>query len=200
MKIKAFFINNKKYISQRTLLMLIIYIIGICAGAIYCTLIASQFDDSLNNYLLNFFSKIRNELPYIDTLKSSLFKNIRIFFILFISSHFRLGPFVIMSTVGTRGFVAGFTSGVFVKYYSIKGLLLSMSSLFSSLLFLPMFLFFSSASFIMATDRKTTDSLQKKKYILLAIFTLTIFCASSVIDSYITTTFMKLIASLFTNL
>ncbi len=200
MKINAFFINDRKYISQKTLIMLIIYIIGICVGSIYCTLIASQFDESLSSYLLNFFTKIKDELPYLDTLKSSIFKNIRTFLILFISSHFRLGFLVVMSTVGIRGFVAGFASGIFIKYYSIKGLLLSVSSLFSSLLFLPAFLLFASASFIMSLERKTSESSQRKKYILLAICTLTIFCASSVIDSYITTTFMKLISSYFTNL
>lgn len=198
MKINAFFINYKRVITQKTLFMLIIYIIGICIGSIYCTLIASQFDESLNSYLFNFFTRIKDELPYVDTLTNSIFKNTRIFFILFISSYFRLGFLVVMSTVGIRGFVAGFASGIFIKYYSIKGLLLNFSSFFSSLTFLPAFLVFASNSYIMSTDRKNSDSSQRKKYILLAICTLTIFCASSVIDSYVTTTFMKLIASYFT--
>lgn len=199
MKIKGYILNSKNYIFQKTLLMLLIYITGISAGAIYCTIIASQFDDSLYSYLLNFFGKIKDELPYLDTFKSSIFKNIRLFLILFISSYFRLGSVSIITTVGIRGFVAGFSSGIFVKYYSIKGLLLSLSSLFSSLLFLPCFLFFASASFIMCSDRKMSDNIQKRRYVLLAICTLTIFCASSLIDSYVTTTFMKLISPFFTN-
>ncbi len=199
MKIKGYILNNKNYIFQKTLLMLTIYIIGISAGAIYCTFIASQFDDSLYTYLLNFFTKIKDELPYLDTLKSSIFKNIRLFFILFVSSYFRLGYIPIIATVGIRGFVAGFSSGIFIKYYSIKGLLLCLSSLFSSLLFLPCFLFFASASFIMCADRRMSDNSKKRKYVLLAICTLTIFCASSLIDSFITTTFMKLISPYFSN-
>ncbi len=199
MKIKGYILNSKNYIFQKTLLMLLIYITGISAGAIYCTFIASQFDDSLYTYLLNFFGKIKDELPYLDTFKSSIFKNIRLFLILFVSSYFRLGSVSIIATVGIRGFVVGFSSGIFVKYYSIKGLLLSLSSLFSSLLFLPCFLFFASASFIMCSDRKMSDNIQKRRYVLLAICTLTIFCASSLIDSYITTTFMKLISPFFTN-
>lgn len=199
MKIKGYILNSKNYIFQKTLLMLLIYITGISIGAIYCTFIASQFDDSLYTYLLNFFGKIKDELPYLDTFKSSIFKNIRLFLILFVSSYFRLGCISIIATVGIRGFVAGFSSGIFIKYYSIKGLLLSLSPLFSSLLFLPCFLFFASASFIMCTDRKMSDNIQKRRYVLLAICTLTIFCASSLIDSYITTTFMKLISPFFTN-
>ncbi len=199
MKIKGYILNSKNYIFQKTLLMLIIYIIGISLGAIYCTLIASQFDDSLYTYLLNFFAKIKDELPYIDTLKSSIFKNIRLFFILFVSSYFRLGCISIITTVGIRGFVVGFSSGIFIKYYSIKGLILCLSSLFSSLLFLPCFLFFASASFIMCTDRKMSDNTRKRKYVLLAICTLTIFCASSLLDSVLTTTFMKLISPYFSN-
>lgn len=199
MKIKGYILNNRNYIFQKTLLMLIIYIIGISAGAIYCTFIASQFDDSLYTYLLNFFAKIKDELPFLDTFKSSILKNIRLFLILFISSYFRLGYIPIIATVGIRGFVAGFSSGIFVKYYSIKGLLLSLSSIFSNLLFLPCFLFFASASFIMCADRKMSDNIQKRRYVLSAICTLTIFCASSLADSIITTTFMKLISPFFTN-
>ncbi len=199
MKIKGYILNNKNYIFQKTLLMLVIYIIGISLGAIYCTLIASQFDDSLYAYLLNFFTKINDELPYLDTLKSSVLKNIRLFFILFISSYFRLGFISIMATVGIRGFVVGFSSGIFIKYYSIKGLLLCLSSLIPSLLFLPCFLFFASSSFIMCADRKMSDNIKKRKYVLLAICTLTIFCASSLLDSVITTTFMKLISPYFSN-
>ena len=75
MKIKGYILNSKNYIFQKTLLMLLIYITGISIGAIYCTFIASQFDDSLYTYLLNFFGKIKDELPYLDTFKSSIFKN-----------------------------------------------------------------------------------------------------------------------------
>ena len=68
MKIKGFIVNDKKYIYQKTFVMLIIYIIGIILGAIYCTLIASQSDDSLYSYLSNFFTHIKEDLPYIKTL------------------------------------------------------------------------------------------------------------------------------------
>ncbi len=198
MKINAIFINNKKYIFQKTLIMLLIFITGIILGAFYCTLLSSQTDDSLYSYLADFFTRIKDELPYIKTLKSSLFKNIRLFLIIYISSFFRFGKPVIMSVVGTKGFVSGFASGVFIKYYGIKGMLLSLSSIFSNLLFIPAFLVLSAASGVMAAERKTTDKIKKRKYITLAICCLTIFCASSVLDCYLTTTFMKLISSLFT--
>lgn len=198
MKINAILINNKKYIYQKSLIMLLIFITGIILGAVYCTLLSSQTDDSLNSYLSDFFTRIKDELPYIKTLKGSLFKNIRVFFMIYICSYFRFGMPVIISVVGIKGFVSGFASGVFIKYYGIKGMLLSLSSLFSNLLFIPAFLVLSAASGIMASDRKTADKTKKRKFVSLAICCLTIFCASSVLDSYITTTFMKLISSLFT--
>ncbi len=197
MKINAFFINDKKYLSQKTLLMLIIYIIGIVLGAIYCTLLASQFDDSLYSYLSDFFQRIKEESQYLKTLKNSLFTNIRLFFILFVCSYFRPGSLLIMSTAGIKGFVAGFASGIFIKYYGIKGILLNLLSLPSNLLFLPAFLVLSAASAIMSSDRKNSDKSQKRKYIVLAICCLTIFCVSSVFDSFLTTTFMKILASYF---
>lgn len=197
MKIKGFIVNDKKYIYQKTLLMLTIYMMGIVAGAVYCTLLSSQSDDSLYSYLSGFFIRIKEELPYLKTLKSSLFKNLRLFFILYILSYFRLGSVGIMSTVGIKGFVSGFASGAFIKYYGMKGLLLSLSPLFSNFLFIPSFLVLSSASFIMASERKNSDKTKKRKYVLLAICCLTIFCVSSVLDSFLTTTFMKLISALF---
>lgn len=198
MKIKGFIVNDKKYIYQKTFVMLIIYIIGIILGAIYCTLIASQSDDSLYSYLSNFFTHIKEDLPYIKTLKSSLFKNIRLFLIIYILSHFRLGSLFVMSTVGIKGFVSGFASGVFIKYYSAKGILVILSSFFANFLFIPAFLVFSAASVIMAADRKNADKTAKRNYILLAICCLTTFCISSVFDSFFTTTFMKLMSPLFT--
>ena len=198
MKINAILINNKKYIYQKTLIMLLIFIAGTVLGAIYCTLLSSQSDDSLNSYLFDFFSRIKDELPYVRTLKSSLIKNIRIFFIIFMCSYFRFGKPVIASVVGIKGFVSGFTSGTFIKYFGIKGMLLPLSSLFSNILFIPAFLILSAKSGIMASDRREADKITKRKYLSLAICCLTIFCASSVLDSYITTTFMKLISSLFT--
>ena len=198
MRINAIFINDKKYISQKTFTMLLIFIMGIILGAIYCTFLSSQLDDSLHSYLTDFFARINDELPYAKTLKSSLFKNLRTFFIIYICSYFRLGKPIIMTAVGIKGFVSGFASGAFIKYYSVKGMLLSLSSLFSNILFIPAFLVFSAASGIIACDRKTADKIQKRKYVTLAICCLTIFCASSVLDCYLTTTFMKLISSLFT--
>lgn len=197
MKIKGFIINDKKYIYQKTLIMLIIYVIGIIGGAIYCSLLSEQFDDSLSSYLLNFFSQLKDEPAYLETFKSSLLKNLRLFFIIYIMSFFRIGAFGIMSTVAIKGFVSGFASGVFIKYYGIKGLLLSISPIFSNFLFIPAFLLLASASAIMASDRKNADKVQKRKYLILAICCLTIFCASSVLDSFLTTTFMKFLASHF---
>lgn len=177
--------------------MLLIFITGIILGTVYSTLLSSQTDDSINSYLSDFFARIKDELPCIKTLKSSLFKNIRIFFIIYICSYFRFGAPFIISVVGMKGFVSGFASGVFIKYYGTKGMLLSLSSLFPNLLFIPSFLVLSAASCVMTSERKTADKITKRKYITLAICCLTIFGVSSVLDSYITTTFMKLISYLF---
>ena len=197
MKIKGFIINDKKYIHQKIFIMLIIYVLGIIGGAVYCSLISSQHDASLSSYLLNFFTHLKDEPAYLETFKSSLIKNIRLFFIIYVMSFFRIGAFGIMSTVAIKGFVSGFASGVFIKYYGVKGLLLSMSPIFSNLLFIPAFLLLASASAIMASDRKNADKVQKRKYLILAICCLTIFCASSVLDSFLTTTFMKFFSSHF---
>ena len=199
MKINGFFINEKKYLYKKILITLIIYIIGIILGAVYCTLIASQFDASLSSYLSDFFTRINAEAQYLETLKNSLFKNIRLFVIIFIFSYFKIGSVLISSTVGIKGFVAGFASGIFIKYYSFKGILLPLSSLFSNILFLPTLFLFATVSSMLSRDRKNIDLKRRKKYVLLSICCLTIFCVSSVFDCFVTTTFMKLISSFFVN-
>lgn len=195
MQIKGILINKRQYIFKKTFAMLFFYLIGVICGSVYCSFLPQHQDSSLISYLSDFFVRIEDGLIYSQILKSSLLKNFGIFLVIFILSFFRFGGIGIILSVMSKGFSAGFASGLFAKYYGAKGILICLSSSCSSFLFIPVLLFFSASSAMMSSDRRNADKFEKRKYLLLSICCLTIFCVCSVLDSFLTTTFMKLIAS-----
>lgn len=197
MQIKGILINARQYVFKKAFIMLLVYLAGIVCGSVYCAFLPPHQDSSLTSYLSDFFMRIGDGLDYIQILKSSLLKSSGIFLVIFILSFFRFGGIGIILTVASKGFGAGFASGIFSKYYGARGILICLSSSPSALLFIPVLLFFAASSAIMSSDRRNADKFEKRKYILLSICCLTIFCVSSLFDSFLTTTFMKLIAPIF---
>jgi len=197
MKIKGFFINEKRYIKKWIFTMLIFFIIGIVSGTLYCTSLASDYDSSVSSYLSSYFEQIRNNCEYISIFKNSLFDYFKIFIIIFVSAFFRPGVILTTASVILKGFIIGFTSASFIKYFNIAGLLASLSSLPSTLIYLPSLLMLASASVVFAINRHRQEKSKLKGYIVLSICCLTIFCVASLFDTFITTTFMKIISSVF---
>ena len=197
MKIKGLFISEKAQLKKWIYITLFLFIAGVTAGAGYSVLLSAESDSSVVKYLNAYFCKIAVECNYSEVLYNSLIEYTKLFIIIFLSSFVRPGIIVIEGTAVLKGIISGFTTASFIKYYGTKGIFASLSSLPSTVIYLPALLFFCAGSAVYCLNRYNREKKQTKRYIVLAICCLTTFCVASISDTYITTTFMKLISSFF---
>lgn len=165
-----------------------LFFIGILVGTLYMAF--SDTDDNLYTYLSQLFISFPAAENHFTVFKSSLWENIRIFIILTVCGFFKLGAVGSFSCCAVKGFVNGFTSAAFIRYYSVRGLLVPLSSLFSTLLFVPSLILFASFSANFSFRKKEKNTIGA--FLMLSLIFLAVFCVISFIDGYVTTTFMKL--------
>lgn len=179
-----FLINRKKLP-----IYLFVFFLGIIAGAVYMSF--SDGENEMLDYLSRCFESFSDTNNKFKIFKNSLFDNIKLLIVIFACSFFKFG------WVGTylcclfKGFSNGFTTAAFVKYYGIRGLLVPVSSIFSTIVFLPAFIalcLYSAAFFNYKKDKSMLG-----KFLFFQLLCLAVFCAVSFFDGYVTTTFIKIL-------
>ena len=163
---------------------------GIIAGAAYMA--ASAGENELYEYLSRCFDSFSADNNRFLIFKNSFADNIRLVIIITACSFFRLGAAGSLGCCLFKGFTSGFTTAAFVKYYGIRGLLVPISSIFSTIVFLPSLIIFCacSADFSLAGGKK--DKSRLGRFLILAAICTLIFCIASFFDGYVTSTFIKL--------
>lgn len=198
MKIKGFFMGEKSFIRRWIYISFIFFIIGITIGAVYCVVLDAEADSSLNNYLIKYFSNIKGENSSITVFKNALIGYARLTVIIYLCAFVRPGAVGSIAAVMIKGFTSGFTNASLIKYFGVKGLLIPGVSFLTVVLYLPALLAMAAGSVNCSLNRYRGERGQLKAFTCLAICCFTIFCAASLSDAFITTTFMKLIAPVFT--
>ncbi len=182
-----------KSIKKYVYIILSVFTLGVLIGSIYASGIEGADADKIKEYLLGFFEN--NIRSNTEIFVSSLLDNLKIFFVIFLFAFFKIGTPFIMGVGCVEGFISGFTVATLVKAMGTKGILLNLSSIFSVLIFVINLMFFSAFSMEFGLGGGKKEKTAKKNYIIISLIFLTIFCVASVFDGYITTTFMKLIAT-----
>lgn len=198
MKIKGFFMGEKSFIRRWIYISFIFFIIGITIGAVYCVVLDAEADISLNNYFIKYFSNIKGENSSITVFKNALIGYARLTVIIYLCAFVRPGAVGSIAAVMIKGFTSGFTNASLIKYFGVKGLLIPGVSFLTVMLYLPALLAMAAGSVNCSLNRYKGERGQLKAFTCLAICCFTIFCAASLSDAFITTTFMKLIAPVFT--
>ena len=164
-----------------------VFVFGVMIGSIYLMKLsdASAAGEFLNNY----FNGIKNGVNKLSVFKNSLWHNLIMLFVMFVSGFFKIGFIAVGACLARKGFIMGFTAAAFYRFYGIKGILMGLSYLPSVLVAVPAMLLYASIS--------TAASMEpnKKKfliyYIFITIFIVTIFCGASLLEGFVTTIFMK---------
>lgn len=167
-----------------------IFIVGMFLGSFYAAGLEGNAYSEVAEYLKTFFSKGFGEKA--EVFKKSLWLNFRVFFVIFMAGFFKLTIPVTIATVGFQGFISGFTTASFVKVFGIKGLLLGLSGILATVTFILNLVVFGAWSMKFSLCNGKNDRFLKKNYLVLSLICLTIFCITSLMDGYITTTFMGL--------
>lgn len=192
--------HSKRYIALGS-----VFALGIAGGTFAIKgLSASQFTE-LNNYINGFLQLAQNEsFNNTELFAISLKENVKFIFLLWLSGITVIGiPFIYL-LVSARGFVIGFSSGLFIKCLGVKGSLFAIASIFpSEFITVPCFIILAANglffSFNIIRSRSFKDTLHRNiktelvRYSLLTVLLGFIVAAGCFIDSYVSPVFVRTI-------
>lgn len=179
--------------TKYTVIALCLFTVAIIFGSVGAGMIDGEKMDTLTDYMQGFFDSV----PKVNMglALNSLKKYCLIWLGVFISGFFLPGFLLNAYIVAERGYVIGYTIGGFFKVYGAKGFLACCSLLPELLFYIPVFVVFSSISLKMSFSRKDDKKNFLKKYIVISLIYLSVFCVVSFFQTFMTTTFMTLISS-----
>ncbi len=151
----------------------------------------SNSDDEIYAYLSRFFENFSADENRFVIFKNSIWDNLKLLIFVAFCGFFKFGLVGILTASVTKGFISGFTTATFVRYYAARGLLVPLASALSSIIFIPTFIIFCTVSAKFSSERKTKKSIGL--FFCVCLICLTIFCVVSFFDGYVTTTFIKLL-------
>lgn len=178
---KKLFLKNN---SERTFIILLaVLFLSISFGAVCAAVMDNSENTNVYKYLNTFFSSYNDNLDKNAVCRRSVGLNMRIYIPVVSAGFFLLGRFICTFFIGVKGFVWGFCSGVYIKYYGIKGILLSLASFPSYII-----IFSALILFIMITSEISKDDDRKRAvmhYMIVCLMLLVLFSLSSLSDGYI---------------
>ncbi len=199
MKITGYVSDEKRYIKKLIYICFLLFAAGVAAGAVYCGFLDDAQNSSISRYLTKYFDGYAKNADYITIFKGSLWGCFKSFLVIYLCSFVRPGVIGSAGTVILKGFSSGFSTASFVKLYGIKGLLITSTNFLSQMIYIPTLLLLCAASVNLSVNTFRGEKEGRRRFNLLAICCLTIFCVAAVFDALITTTFMKLISGFFVN-
>lgn len=163
-------------------------------------------NEELILYLQNFFrivdSKVINNF---SILKQSLLNNFQTGIIIWILGITVIGIPIILLLIAIRGFIIGFTVGIFVKQMGLKGVLFSLVSVLpQNILIVPATIFVGVLGISFSLMLVKSRTRNNRKYNVLNQFLLystviaiihIVIAAGCLIEAYITPFFIKLLSS-----
>ncbi len=123
--------------------VILFFMIGISSGAFMSDALTEGENKELISYLQNFFRIVDSqEINNFSILKQSLLNNFQTGIIIWILGVTVIGIPIILLLIGVRGFIIGFTVGIFVKQMGLRGVLFSLVSVLpQNLLIVPATIF-----------------------------------------------------------
>ena len=185
--------TNFLSINKIIIFQMLLLAAGVVAGALGTSSIDESQTSSLQNYFNGFFGGVGPD----NNLIFSSIKKCSAVWLLISSAGFMLpGVLITAAVVLRRGFVTGYTAACFCKIYGLKGALACSALLPESLVFLPAIIIFSSFSLKMSLSTHESKKLSLKNYLICCTVFLAIFCIVALLQTYVTTTFMKITSAL----
>lgn len=167
---------------------------GVVLGSVCLMHTGAEGVTALEEYLKNFLNASQTEIKAYDVFKNAFRENLMYFAVVFFAGFFRIGLILIAAALLRKGFIIGFTSAAFIKFYGAKGMLVTASMIPGIVLLIPAFLFLSATSAGLSVCRVKKEKKFLIYYIFFAAVIVSIFCVSALAEGYLTTTFMKLLS------
>ncbi len=189
-------------------IVIIIFGIGIIAGAITIKVLNLEQKNSIMAFLNTFFKMVaNNSFDNVSILKQSLIDNIKTIILIYITGFIVVGIPIISVVVLFRGFALGFTVGFLVNEYGFKGFLFSVLGILpQNLIIIPALLAISSIGIVFSMKsvksrkfRYTNNNinLNVANYSILILSFSIIIIGGCFIEAYISPNFLRLIWDYF---
>lgn len=187
-------VSNRKNNTAFCVLAVLLLAAGIVAGSLYLAKGSEEMAEQIKNYIGNFFANFSETRNNMAVFRNSLTSNLITLGIIFIMGFFRFGCIGTGALLIRKGFIMGFTSASFFKFYGAKGLLVMLSTMPTVLITVPALLVFSAVSINFALNRDKKEKKLIFSYIFFLIMMISIFCIASLSEGFLTTTFMNWIS------
>lgn len=178
--------NNLTHSRIFFILSFSVLVIGVVFGSVYLAHTAAV-NGGIHEYLENFISSAAETDRFL-IFKNAFRSNLISLAVIFAAGFFKFGIALTAASVIRRGFIMGFTTASFIKYYGAKGFLAMSATMPSALIMLAALLFFAavSAGFSLSANKRSLAGI----YVFSALFTLAVFAAAALCEGYLTTSFM----------
>lgn len=208
-KIRSLILNHIKNNSNRYLLLLAAFVIGVSAGAFTVNGLSAVQREELSYYIQGFLQLLdKQSIDGGELFSIALMENLKLIGALWILGVTIIGVPFIFILVGIRGFITGFGSGFLVMTMGMKGVLFFLITLMpKELLVIPgiIALGVNGMNFSMNIIRNRTsrhfvkDSLKTSffSYCFVTAFYSLFIIAAVLLEAYIIPVFIRITAPLF---
>ncbi len=174
---------------------IVLLAVGVTAGSVYLAKNSIDLGEGIKNYIGSFFESFAENRDNITVFKNSLASNLISLAVIFVMGFFRFGCIATGTIIVRKGFILGFTSASFFKFYGLKGMLIMLSNVPTLLITVPALLFFSAISVKFSLNQNKKEKKIIFSYIFFLILMISIFCVAALSEGYLTTTFMSMLSS-----
>lgn len=185
---------------------ILFFMIGISSGAFMSKALTEGENKELILYLNNFFRIVDSKtIDHFSVLKQSLLNNFQTGILIWVLGVTVIGIPLILLLVGLRGFIIGFTVGVFIKQMGFKGMIFSLVSILpQNILIVPSTIFIGvlgisfSLMLIKSRTRKNRQHNVLNQFLLYSTIIAMVHIVIAIgclIEAYISPLFIKFLSS-----
>lgn len=200
----ALILPNKKI----NLFVIFIIILGIISGSIFLVILNSNDKNTTTNIITNFMSNINsNNIDNFKSLTNSLIENSILILLIWFLGMSMIGTLFSIFIIYIKGFTIGFSISSFILAYKYKGIIASifyllpgqLISLLSCILLSVYTILFSKNIFklLFLKEKNINFGSFFKKYLLILGISIFLLFISSLSESYLFPSLLKLVIKLF---
>ena len=167
-------------------MLIFLLVVGVTVGSVYLAKNSGDMAEGIKNYIGSFCTAVSENKNSMTVFKNSLQANLISVGIVFLMGFLRFGFIVTGAIIVRKGFIIGFTTASFIKFYGAKGMLVMLSTMPTILITIPTLL---SIKYSLNSERKSKKIIFS--YIFFMIIIISIFCVASLSEGFLTTTFMS---------
>lgn len=127
-------------------LLIFLLVVGVTVGSVYLAKNSGDMAEGIKNYIGSFCTAVSENKNSMTVFKNSLQANLISVGIVFLMGFLRFGFIITGAIIVRKGFIIGFTTASFIKFYGVKGMLVMLSTMPTILITIPTLLLFSAVS------------------------------------------------------